>query len=178
MPKPKQQKVEEVKPKMAPTEMTVKPSITISTVPIKQSVLNLETGSEEKIEFKQQRFVLRDYDPKVDGDSKVVYLENALGKLQEMVQPPSEQIEALCAYLTSQSYQSGKKSALATGKYLTQEIRSRITTYMKGLAQFEKLSASEAFEKWSAGYAAQKPGALKILDAVTAQDTEDFSDLA
>lgn len=155
--------------------LEVAPIVNISEVKLKQSVLNLDTNKDEDIEFKQSRYTVRDFDPKTDGDI-ATFTKKVLSEVSKLVQPVENQIQALLNYATSQSYQTGRAAALAGGKYLTQELRSKIVVFMRAQPQFSDLSAKDAFARWQEGFVAKKAGAIKIL-AIVSADSNEFSDL-
>jgi hypothetical protein len=147
----------------------------------KQSFINLDSGNEEKIEVKSERFELvpftGDVSKHFDGD-KNAFLQAALEQAAAMVSPVTEQIEAFLKYATSQSYQDGKKSALSSGNYLSEDVKSAISRFMGNLSTYSELTAKERFERWSEGYKQKKPGAVAILEKVMqATDEDAFSGL-
>lgn len=156
---------------------TVKPEdfLKITELKPKQKFTDLDSGEEKELEVKSQRFELAPFDSKKHG-TKEQYFQNALAVAASLVQPISEQVEAFLRYATSASYQDGKKAALAGGNFLSPEVKSKISQYMGNLTAFSELTAKERFEKWQAGYKEKKPGAVKILEAVTASE-DVFSDL-
>lgn len=139
----------------------------------KQSVLDLETGNDVDIEVVYNRYVVPDYDEKYGTPEE--FTKKLLSEASKMVTPAEAKITALVNYASSQSYQEGKKAALNGGKYLTQDLRSKIVQIMRANSAFADLSAKDCFDRWKSGYLAKKAGAVRILAMAT--ESEDFSDL-
>ena len=53
---------------------------------------------------------------------------------------------------------------------IDRKLRGRIVKYMRTSKVFARVSAKECFERWKAGYRAQKPSALKILKDLREDD--------
>lgn len=128
----------------------------------KQKVLNLETNEDAEIEVISQRFELPKYDAAVHG-TRADFARSAMLAASALVQPVEQQIDALLYRATQNSYQAGKATALASGNFLTQDLRTNIVQIMKGNNAYADFSASECFNKWKAGFAEKKPGAIKVL---------------
>jgi hypothetical protein len=150
-----------------------------TTLKPKQKFVDLDSGEEKEIVVESERYELVPFSGDVakhfSGDKNAYYHE-AFKQASQMVQPVTEQVEAFIKYATSASYQDGKKAALSGGNFLSPELKSKISAYMGNLTAFSELKASERFDKWLSGYKEKKPGAMKILDAVS-QSEDVFSDL-
>lgn len=131
----------------------------------KQSVLNLDTGAEEKVEITYNKYV-----PTKEGLQDVsAAIEAALAILTD----PKAVLEAILYGVNNALYSAGKEVAFAGGNYVTSELRSRIVAFMRNQQQFAELSASDAWTRWLEGFKAKKPGAIKILEIVSA-DAEQY----
>lgn len=154
------------------------PSIKVTEVTQSQKVLDLATGDEEAIiKVKQNKYEVPAYDSKFGTTQE---FETALfTAAAELIQPKSKQIEALLYRATQDSYQAGKIAAMATGNYLTSDLKAKIVQVMRGNQAFVDLSAKECYERWKSGYMGArgdgpKAGATKVL--ATAKDLGDGTD--
>lgn len=140
-------------------------SIIVTDVSQTQKVMDLATGNEDaQITVAQKRYFAPEYDAKEYGGTPEEFSQAVLEAASELVTPQAKQIQALLNYATSQSYQEGKAAALATGNFLTQDLKARIVQVMRGNQAFVDDSASDCFKKWKVAFAEKKAGAIKILD--------------
>lgn len=150
--------------------------IVVSDVSQTIKVMDLKTGNEEfGLVVKQSKFAAPVYSVEEYGGTPELFEEALFAAACQLVSPRPKQIDALLYRATQESYQSGKSAALATGEFCTQDLKQKIVQVMRGNAHYVENSASECFSKWKAGFAAKKPGALKILDL--AKSFGDFGDL-
>jgi len=143
----------------------------ITNLSPKQKVMNLDTNEETEITVTSQRFEAPDYDEALYASTEE-FETDLLHTVMALVTPKAKQIEAFLKYATSESYQSGKSAALATGNFMSSELRGRLVQIMRGNNAFAEMSASDAYKYWLNGYKEKKPGALKLLK--TAQDSADI----
>lgn len=165
---------------MTPTTETtataIDPTAILKTVlKQKQKVMDLETGNEgAEIELVYPKYLAPEYDatkfPGTAEEFEKAVLENAMA----LVSPISEQIKSFLNYATSAGYQTAKTAALATGNYLSSDLKARIIQVMRGNQAFAELPAKECYDRWKAGFMAKKVGAFKVLE--TAKALGDFGD--
>lgn len=149
------------------------PVIKVVNINQPQKVMDLSTGNEEAVIYvKQEKFTAPEYDSKIHGTVEEFY-RDLMAAAQALVQPVAAQIEALVFRATQDSYQAGKAAVLATGDYLTAELKAKIIQIMRGNAAFNDKSAKECFDLWKVGFMAKKTGALKILE--NARSLGDFT---
>lgn len=150
--------------------------IITQTTKQQQKVMDLETGKEDAtIEVVMTKYIAPEYDATKFSPLTASEFESVLAERSaELIQPVSAQIAAFLNAATSASYQAGKTAALATGNYLTAELKARIIQVMRGNQAFVELSAKDCFERWKAGFMAKKTGAFKVLE--TAKALGDFGD--
>jgi hypothetical protein len=146
-----------------------------TTTAQQQKVMDLESGREDAtIEVKMTKYTAPEYDSAKYDLTEEEFNAAVMEKAAELIQPASARLAAFLNYATSASYQAGKAAALATGNYLSSDLKARIVQVMRGNQSFVDLSAKDCFERWKAGYLAKKAGALKILDV--AKSLGDFGD--
>jgi hypothetical protein len=154
------------KAKMANEEKKVTaeiPVILVSEMRPKQAVTDLVSGKDTNIEVAYSKFSVPVFDAAKHGDDEEKFWGHLFVAARKLVTPVSVQVEALLYRATQDSYQAGKTKALATGDFLTSELRAKIVAVMRGYASYADLSAKDAYERWTDGFRAAKPGALKIL---------------
>lgn len=139
-----------------------------------QPVLNLDTNEDVKITVESKRYELPKYDSKIHG-TKEQFVAAAMKAAQVLVHPVEKQIDALLYRATQESYQAGKAAALATGNYLTQDLRTNIAVIMQANVAYADLKASDCVVKWREGHKAGKAGAAKILAMAQAMGAEDIN---
>lgn len=165
---------------MTPQENTItaKPAILTQSLKQSQKVLDLSTGDEDAtISVLQTKYFAPAYDAKYGTEAE--FEEALFLAAAELIQPKSKQIEALLYRATQDSYQAGKIAAMATGNYLTSDLKAKIVQVMRGNQAFVDLSAKECYERWKSGYMGArgdgpKAGATKVL--ATAKDLGDGTD--
>lgn len=128
----------------------------------KQTVLNLETGVDDEIEVLQCKFVVPDYNEKIHGNLED-YNSTVFEAAKSLVQPAAEQANALIRYAESKVYSDSKKSALAGGNFMTQDLKTQLIKMLRMRPAFAENTAKEIFDRWSAGFAAKNPNAVKYL---------------
>jgi hypothetical protein len=129
------------------------PEIKIQKVPQKLTKLvNLDTGDEDaEVVNNYQKFTAPTYDKKYGSKD---HFEAALLKLATaLVQPVSNQIDALLFRATQDSYQAGKLVAFATGNFLTPELRTKVVeTVVNTSSTLAAEKSPVVFATWLAAY--------------------------
>jgi hypothetical protein len=150
-------------------------SIKATVTKQQQKVMDLESGKEDAtIEVSMTKYTAPEYDATTFDGTEAEFNEAVITAASELIQPPAARLAAFLNYATSASYQAGKAAALATGNFLTSDLKARIVQVMRGNQAFVDMSAKDCFERWKTGYLAKKTGALKILDV--AKSLGDFGD--
>lgn len=136
----------------------------------KQSLLNLDTNSEQDVEIKYNIFSVNDPPDNVKPED---WEKTVLVELHKMVKPQSEMIRALIEFVNRREYQNGKTKAMESGNFVTQALRSSIVGILKSTAKFADSSAKETYEAWLEGYKKKAAGAIKVLQLAKATTQED-----
>lgn len=156
--------------KTTPATTEVKSLLKIQDMKQKVKVIDLDNPEKDDV---QVEIVYNKYDFDSKGDQNAIAAEVA-----KLVTPLSERNRALVVFATSQSYQKGKEAAFATGNYLTPDLRTAITDFLKMTGRFNDNTAKEIFQRWLDGYRgndpAKKASAKKILDRVS--DAQEMAD--
>lgn len=152
----------------------VSPTIIATAIAQTQKVMNLDNGDEDAtIKLAMTRYSFKPYDPKDETHgTPEQYYGVLFTAAAELIQPVEKQIDALLYRATQDSYQAGKTAALATGNFLSSDLKAKIVQVMRGNQAFAEMSAKECFDYWKDGFSAKKPGAVKVLD--TAKALGDF----
>lgn len=130
-----------------------------------QKVMDLSTGNEDTtINVDYSKLTIPDYDSEEYGGTIEEFYAALAKSAEELVSPVQKRIDALLKFATAENYQNAKTSALATGNFLTSDLKGRIVQVMRGNQAFVELSAKECFERWKIGFMAKKAGAIKVLD--------------
>jgi len=130
----------------------------------KQNVLNLDTNDDSEIAVITKKIV---WLPFVSEDGKVSTESTTAQKmaaLETLISPEEKKVIALERFYTSETYNESKAAALASGNFLTQQLRSAIVGLMQQNANFSELSAKDCFDRWSKGYKDGKAGPKQYLE--------------
>lgn len=130
-----------------------------------QKVMDLDTGNEgAEITLEYVKYTVPTYTEKEFGGTEAEFEQAILEAASNLVQPVSAQILALTNKATQDEYQNAKATALATGNFLSTDLKGRIVQVMRGNQAYQERTAKECFDLWKAGFMAKKPGAVKVLD--------------
>lgn len=141
------------------------PTITVTPVTFQQSgLMNLANGEDATISISQTKYFAPEYDEAEYGGTKDEFDSAVYEAALEVVWPTAKRTEALLSKATSDSYQAGKTAALATGNYLTQDLKQRIVQVLRSNQAYADAKASDAFNAWKTAFLAKKAGAVKVLD--------------
>lgn len=129
----------------------------------KQNVLNLDSGKDEAIEVLQCTYIVPDFNADLHIDLEK-YNAAKLAAASSLVQPVEKQADALLKFAANEVYAVSKRTALASGNYMTQELKTQLVKMLRMRPAFADDSAKEIFDRWEAGFAKQNPNAIKYLN--------------
>lgn len=129
----------------------------------KQEILNLDSGKDEEITVFQATYIVPDFNPEIHGTLEA-YESTKLKAAQSLVQPANKQADALLKYAASEVYAQSKREALASGNFMSAELRSVLITGLKARPAFSKMTAKEVFERWMKGFQSGVPQTKKYLE--------------
>lgn len=159
-----QQKVESVPP-VVEKPVEIIEALSTKNLKPKQPWLNLDTFEDEEVTLEYKEYGLNS-----KASSKAQY-----EALDSMVQPESEKAKAYLIFINKREYANAKAKVLASGNYMTPQLKSTITGFMQLVEAYSTLKGSECFDRWLAGYKAKKQSAITFLERARA--TEELSDL-
>jgi hypothetical protein len=147
------------------TKVEISKTLTVTLVKQTQKCLNLDTQEDADITVVTKKYGV----PLGMEPSTALKLASGLFANQQAL------IAALLKRAEQISYQESKDAALASGNFLSSQLKSKIVGIMSSSDSFAEVSAKECFARWLAGYKDGKKSAVTLLERAKA--SEEFSDL-
>jgi len=133
------------------TQVADLPKIKEQKIPQKLTVSDLDSGEDTQVTNNYIKYSAPSYDKKF---GTVEQFTAVLLKLaSDLVQPVSEQVEALLYRATQNSYQAGKVAAFAAGNYLSPELKAKVIEIITSSSpKYATAKGSVVFDAWKAAF--------------------------